>query len=94
MTGVDAEGGGGVEKMPDWDNLIVRCVANNLIRERMMGKLARSRQRSVSVRQPSGCRAGGGGVGVKKVQSERKQQAHLSSIFVTVKSEMQFKTSS
>lgn len=23
--------------MPDWDNLIVRCIANDLIKERMMG---------------------------------------------------------
>lgn len=42
-------GGGGLEKMPDWDNLIVRCVANDLIKGRMMGKSVRSRRRSVSV---------------------------------------------
>lgn len=46
-------------KMPDWDNLIVRCIANDLINKRMMGN-QHGLGEEPPVWQPSGY---GGGLG-------------------------------
>lgn len=45
--------------MPDWDNLIVRCIANDLIKERMMGN-QHGPGEEPPVWQPSGYNGGDG----------------------------------
>lgn len=55
-------------KMPDWDNLIVRCIANDLIKERMMGN-QHGLGKEPPVWQPSGYNGGWGWVGVGEMVS-------------------------
>lgn len=50
-------------KMPDWDHLIVRCIANDLINKRMMGN-QHGVCEELPVWQPSGYTGGWGWVGV------------------------------
>lgn len=51
-----------IRKMPDWDNLIVRCIANDLINKRMMGN-QHGLGEEQPVWQPSGYNGGWGWAG-------------------------------
>lgn len=57
-------------KMPDWDNLIVRCIANDLINKRMMGN-QHGLGEEPPVWQPSGYGGGLGGGGNRLVCEHR-----------------------